>query len=71
MEPTLYQSIAFCLPIMIGLIGLYIKFNNAIILLQARVVNLEKEHNDLEIKLDEISKGVNQILLILAQNQIS
>ena len=67
---TLYQAIALVLPLIIGLIGLYVRFNNQITLMEARVVNLEKNHDDLELKFDEISRGINQILLVLAENQI-
>ena len=70
MELTLYQIIALIITIGGALIAIYMRFNNLIILLEARVTNLEKDYNDLEEKLDEISKGINEILLILAQNQI-
>lgn len=70
MQLSLYQIIGLIITVSGALIGIYLKFNNLIILLEARVTNLEKDNIDFEIKLDEISKGVNQILLILAQNQI-
>lgn len=70
MQLSLYQIIALLVTIGGGIIGLYTRFNNQIALLEARVEHLEKDHTDFEFKLEEISKGVSKILLILAENQI-
>ena len=70
MQLSLYQAIALLVSIGGALIGIYTRFNNQMALLEARVVHLEKDQTDFQTKLEEISKGVSEILLILAENQI-
>jgi len=70
MQLSLYQVIVLLLSIGGALIGIYTRFNNQMSLMAARVTHLEKDHTEFQTKLEEISKGVSEILLILAENQI-
>jgi hypothetical protein len=70
MQLSLYQVIALLVSIGGALIGIYTRFNNQMALLEARVVHLENDQTNFQTKLEEISKGVSEILLILAENQI-
>jgi len=70
MQLSLYQVIALLVSISGALVGIYTRFTNQMSLMEARVTHLEKDHSDFQTKLEEISKGVSEILLILAENQI-
>jgi len=65
-NPTLYEVIL----IIVGIVGVYVKFNNDLSKLKNRVYTLEQTKDEVKDMLKDLQEDLAEIKLLLARNQI-
>jgi len=64
-----WQFVAIVLPVVAGLIGVWVNLNSTVARLKSRVIQLELDSNEIKSDMKELLASVHKIELMLAKLQ--
>ena len=65
-----YEIVSVAIGALSGILATYIKMQNEIVKLKSRVYSLEKQETKVQMTLDVLVEGINEIKLLLAKKGI-